>query len=56
VIYAKPGNMRLAFPGGGCSPIGSRIVELSEEQNTSVACDPRCGFVAYVPKGRLAKG
>lgn len=51
-----PANMRLALPGSRSPPIASRIVELPEEENAAVACDARSGLVAYVPKGRLAKG
>jgi cytochrome c553 len=54
--YVNPSNMRLPLPGGGSEPIGSRIVELPEDENAGVARDPRSGFVAYAPKGSLAKG
>jgi cytochrome c553 len=45
--YVNPSNMRLALPGGGSEPIGSRIVELPEGENAAVARDRRSGFVAY---------
>jgi cytochrome c553 len=54
--YVNPSNMRLALPGGGSEPIGSRIVELPEDENAAVARDPPSGFVAYAQKGSLAKG
>jgi cytochrome c553 len=54
--YVNPGNMRLALPNGGTEPIGSRIVELPENEAAAVARDPRSGFIAYVPKGSVAKG
>jgi cytochrome c553 len=54
--YVNPSNMRLPLAGGGSEPIGSRIVELPEDGNAAVARDPRSGFVAYAPKGSLAKG
>jgi cytochrome c553 len=54
--YVNPSNMRIALPGGGAEPIGSRIVELPEDENAAVARDPRSGFVSYAPKGSLAKG
>jgi cytochrome c553 len=54
--YVNPGNMRLALPNGGTEPIGSRIVELPENEAAAVARDPRSGFVAYAPPGSIAKG
>jgi cytochrome c553 len=54
--YVNPSNMRLPLPGGGSEPIGSRIVELPDDENAAVARDPRSGFVACAPKGSLARG
>jgi hypothetical protein len=54
--YVNPSNMRLALPGGGSEPTGTRIVELPEDEYAAVARDPRSGFVAYAPKGSIAKG
>jgi cytochrome c553 len=54
--YVNSSNMRLALPNGGSEPIGSRIVELPEDENAAIARDPRSGFVAYAPKGSIAKG
>jgi cytochrome c553 len=54
--YVNASNMRLALPGGGLEPLGSRIVELPENEEAAVARDPRSGFIAYVPKGSIAKG
>jgi len=54
--YVNPSNMRLALPNGGSESIGSRIVELPEDENAAIARDPRSGFVAYAPKGSIAKG
>jgi cytochrome c553 len=54
--YVNSSNMRLSLPSGGTEPIGSRIVELPEDENAAVARDPRSGFVAYAPKGSVAKG
>jgi cytochrome c553 len=54
--YVNLSNMRLLLPNGGTEPIGSRIVELPENEVAAVARDPRSGFVAYVPKGSVAKG
>ena len=53
--YVNPSNMRVALPGGGTEPIGSRIVELPEDEAAAVARDPRSGFVAYVPTGSVAE-
>src|SRR6202042_3267534 len=54
--YIGQGNKRLAHPDGGTEPIGSRIIEIPEDENIVLNRDPRSGFVAYVPKGSLAKG
>jgi cytochrome c553 len=54
--YVNASNMRLAVPSGGSEPIGDRIVELPDDEAAAVARDPRSGFVAYVPKGSVAKG
>ncbi len=54
--YVGPGNKRLAHPDGGAEPIGSRIITLPEDEEIVLYRDPRKGFVAYVPKGSLAKG
>jgi cytochrome c553 len=53
--YVDPGNMRLALRDGGTEPIGSRIVELPENEAAAVARDPRSGFLAYAPPGSIAK-
>ena len=54
--YISPGNKRLALPDGGVEPIGQRIIEIPEDENLVLNRDPLKGFVAYVPKGALAKG
>ena len=54
--YVAKGNKRLAHPEGGSEPIGSRIIEIPEDEDIVLNRDPRSGFVAYVPKGSLAKG
>jgi cytochrome c553 len=54
--YVNPSNMRLALPNGGSESIGNRIVELPDDEAAGIARDPRSGFVAYVPKGSIAKG
>jgi cytochrome c553 len=54
--YVDPSNMRLRLPGDRTEPIGNRIVELPEDEEAAVDRDPRSGFIAYVPKGSVAKG
>ena len=54
--YVAPGNIRLKLPDGGTEPIGSRIVELPEDEEAAHNRDPKSGFVAYVPTGSVAKG
>src|SRR5258708_10731461 len=54
--FVGPGNKRLLHPAGGTEPLGSRIIEVPENEEDAVYRDPRTGFVAYVPKGSIAKG
>jgi cytochrome c553 len=54
--YVGPGNKRLRLPDGGSEPIGNRIIEIPEDENVVLNRDPRLGFIAYVPKGSIAKG
>ena len=43
--------------GTGTEPIGTRIVEVPENEDSSENLrDPRSGFIAYVPTGSLKKG
>jgi cytochrome c553 len=37
-------------------PIGTRIIEIPEEQEAVLNRNPKVGFVAYVPTGSIAKG
>ena len=47
----------LPAEGGGTEPLGRRIIEMPKDaQRTNVLRDPRSGFVAYVPKGSIARG
>lgn len=48
--------MRMPLPGGGDEPIGNRIIELPQDVGRAESRDPHSGFIAYVPKGSLAKG
>jgi len=48
--------MRMPLPGGGDEPIGNRIIELPQDIARAESRDPHSGFIAYVPKGSIAKG
>jgi cytochrome c553 len=50
------GGMMVVVPGGGSEPIGERVLEVSENLERTELRDPTSGFIAYVPKGSLAKG
>jgi cytochrome c553 len=54
--FIGPGNKRLVHPTGGTEPMGNRIIEVPENEEDVVYREPRSGFVAYVPKGSIAKG
>jgi cytochrome c553 len=54
--YVGPGNKRLRLPGGGTEPIGDRIIEIPENEEVVLNRDPRLGFIAFVPKGSIARG
>jgi len=46
----------LVKTGSGREPIGMRIIEMPENLDRIELRDPRTGFVAYVPKGAVARG
>jgi cytochrome c553 len=50
------GNVFFPIPDGGTEPLGNRIVETPEDETRFELRDPRSGFVAYVPRGSIAKG
>jgi len=54
--YVNTDHERLPLPGADTEPLGNRIIELPKDPVRSVARDPHSGFVAYVPKGSIAKG
>jgi cytochrome c553 len=57
VPKTKPlGGMMVVVDGGGNEPIGDRVIEVSESLERTELRDPTSGFIAYVPKGSLAKG
>jgi cytochrome c553 len=49
-------RMRLPIPGGGAEPIGNRIIEVPEDPARATSRDPHSGFIAYVPRGSVARG
>jgi cytochrome c553 len=54
--YVDADFMRVPLPGGGTEPLGNRIIELPENADLATSRDPNSGFIAYVPKGSIAKG
>ena len=48
--------MRMPLPGGHQEPIGKRIIELPQDIARAESRDPHSGFIAYVPKGSIARG
>lgn len=49
-------NMLVKASSGGKEPIGNRIVEMPENLDLVELRDANSGFVAYVPKGSVARG
>jgi len=54
--YIGPGGMRFALADGVFEPVGERIVALPQNPERAVLRDPHSGFVAYVPRGSIARG
>jgi cytochrome c553 len=52
----SPHNMLVVVSHGGREPIGKRIIEVPENLERTEDRDPNSGFVAYVPKGSIARG
>jgi cytochrome c553 len=50
------GGMLNTVDGGGNEPIGERVIEVPENLEQTEMRNSMSGFVAYVPKGSLAKG
>ena len=47
----------LPIDGAATEPIGQRIIEMPKNpERTNVMRDPHSGFIAYVPKGSIARG
>ncbi len=54
--FVNNNRMRLPLPGGATEPLGNRIIELPEDPARATSRDPHSGFIAYVPKGSIARG
>jgi cytochrome c553 len=46
----------LVAEANGTEPIGSRIIEVSEDYEQTELRNPKSGFIAYVPEGNLKTG
>lgn len=53
---ASADGMWLPLAGTGREPLGNRIIETPADTARTDLRDPHSGFVAYVPRGALAKG
>jgi cytochrome c553 len=54
--YLGNGAMRFPVENGGTEALGSRIIELPQNDESAESRDPRVGFVAHVPVGSVKKG
>lgn len=54
--YVAAGNKRAIHPDHVFEPLANRIIEVGEDENRLFNRDPGAGFVAFVPKGSVAKG
>jgi cytochrome c553 len=54
--YLGNGAMRFPVENGGTEPLGSRIIELPQNDESAESRNPRVGFVAHVPPGSVKKG
>jgi cytochrome c553 len=54
--YLGNGAMRFPVENGGTEPLGKRIIELPQNDESAESRDPRTGFVAHVPPGSVKKG
>jgi cytochrome c553 len=50
------GGLLAKSPQGGTEPIGLRIIEVPEDLERAENRDSRTPYIAYVPKGSIAKG
>lgn len=53
---ATAGRHRVVSPEGGTEPMGRRIVEVPVDVQRTENRDPHSPFLAYVPKGSVARG
>lgn len=54
--FVGGGGMRYAHADGGTEPIGSRIIIIPDTAEGAQRRNPKSNFVAYVPKGSIARG
>ena len=54
--FVGGGGMRFAHAEGGTEPIGSRIILIPDSAEGAQLRNPKSNFVAYVPKGSIARG
>ena len=54
--YLGNGAMRFPVEHGGTEPLGNRIIELPQDDESAESRNPRVGFVAHVPTGSIKKG
>ena len=53
----RPGvGLYLLVPGGGTEPLGGRLIEVPRDAERHELRDARVPYVAYVPRGSLARG
>jgi cytochrome c553 len=50
------GGMLNVVEDGGTEPLGERVIEVPENLELTELRDSKSGFVAYVPKGSIARG
>lgn len=55
-VTRPQGGMLVTVDGGDSEPIGNRAIVVSEDFERTELRDPTSGFIAYVPKGSIAKG
>jgi cytochrome c553 len=55
-VRVGAGSMFVPVEGGGKELLGDRIIETAEDMARANVRDPGSGFVAYVPRGSVARG
>lgn len=50
------GRMRMPHPAGGTEPLGRRILQMPENVWRTMNRDPHSIYLAYVPRGSVARG